>query len=61
MLNIFMYIIGIVGSIIITYFFYGIFATNIGEMIRIKRETGIPLTQQFKILFYQFQEKRKKR
>lgn len=61
MFNIFIYFLCIVGSIIITYFFYGIFATNIGEMIRIKRETGITLTQQFKILFNQFQEKRKKR
>ncbi|MGL9810094.1 hypothetical protein IGK14_003445 [Enterococcus sp. DIV0970a] len=61
MFNIFIYIFCIVGSIVITYFFYGIFATNIGEMIRLKRETGLTLTQQFKILFNQFQEKMKKR
>ena len=53
-------IISILVAAVLAYFFYGIFAVHIGEMLRIKKETGIPVTEQLKIFYSQLKDKIKK-
>ena len=38
-------------SIIGAYLFYGIFAENLGQLIKNKKDTGIPIRVQLKTIF----------
>jgi uncharacterized membrane protein required for colicin V production len=53
-------IISILAAAVLAYFFYGIFAVHIGEMLRIKKETGISILEQLKIVYSQLKAKIKK-